>query len=426
MATTRPKSVIVYMIDGMGWGQLQLLFDAAESRGETTAMGLVSKQGNTAYCGVSPRGALVPESGASASAFATGHKVSNRSLAQLSGGKRLENIFELAKKEGKATGLVTTARLTHASPAAFLVHMPQRDNEYEIAERVVSSGVDILLGGGRRYFPTSLLNRAESEGYRVVRAFERLDAAPGTKLLGLFAERTFPFALDRGRVKEQVPSLEEMTRTAIARLSRDPDGFVLVVDARLIDEASHYHDAAGVLVEMRQADQAVAAGLRFLEDHPDTLLLVVSNHDTGGMGMVYQANPARWGGPTELARIAGQRASLHWILGEIWRKSERGKALDAPLVQGVLRSYFPRDVPIREQDARAVIDALSLGPKRSPFAYSPASHAIAKILEPYYLVAWNTGTHTSSPVPCFGIGPGSEALRGFLENTDVFHIINGR
>ncbi len=424
---TRPRSVIFVLAEGLSWGQLQLARDAARAEGRTLAMERVMNEGHAAYCGVTPLGALVPESGASASAYATGRKIENRSLSQTPDGTSVETILELARRRGLATGLVTTARLTHAAPAAFLVHRGDREDEFAIAGDVERSGVDVLLGGGGSRFPPSLRARARADGYAVVSDARALSGGlPPGKTLGLLAEETFPFSLDRGALgPDAPPTLEAMTRLALGRLGADATGFALVVDARLIDEASHYHDAAAVLSEIADADRAVALALAFVSAHPGAELVVASDHDAGGMGMSWRVNRPDLGGKAPLDLILGQRASFLAMLRTIWERGGRGaRAPSSAVAFDVLRAGLAPGVALTREDARAVAAALSLGPKALPFAHSPAAHAIARVLEKQTLVVWSTGTHTSALQPCFGIGPGSERLHGLIEDTDVFSALS--
>jgi alkaline phosphatase len=415
-----PRSVIFVMADGLSWGPLQLARDEARAAGRALAMERVMDEGHAAYCAVTPLGALVPESGAAASAYATGRKIPNRSLSQLPDGTNVETILELARRRGLETGLVTTARLTHATPAAFLVHRPDREDEFGNARDIPASGVDVLLGGGRSRFPPGVLEKARAAGYAVVLDPRKLEGGlPPGKTLGLLAEESFPFSLDRRAAGPDVPpTLETMTRLALARLGGARQGFALVIDARLIDEAAHYHDAAAALSEIEDADRAVAAARDFVSAHPDAELVVASNHDAGGMSMSWRINRPSLGGPAPLKLLAEQRASFSAMLQSLWTRG--GRSPSPALALEVLRAGLAPGVDLTEADARAVVAALRLGPKALPFTQSPAAQEIGRILEKQTLVVWNTGTHTSALQPCFGIGPGSESLHGLIEDSDVF------
>ena len=421
-APARPRSVILVLADGMSWGQIQLARDAARLDGKTLAMERVMKEGHAAYCGMTPRNSLVVESGAGAGAYATGRKIENRTLSQLPDGLRVETILELAHRRGLGSGLVTTARLTHATPSAFLVHRALRDDEFAIARDIADSDFDVLVGGGAGRFPPSVLATARAKGYVIERdaaELARRGLADG-KTLALLAEETFPYEIDRSS-SVTTPRLETMARWALERLTRGGKGFVLVIDARLIDEVSHYHDAGAVLSEVLVADRAIAVALEYLAAHPDTELVVASNHDTAGMGMSWRINPPGFGGASELRLITGQRASYRAMLETLWR---RGGLNPSPaLTLEVLRAGLAPGITLTEDDGRAIAAAFTVGPKALPFAHSPATHAIARALEKQTLVLWGTGTHMSAPQPCFGIGPGSERLHGLIENTDVFQAL---
>ncbi len=413
------------LADGLSWGQLQLALDDAHARGARLALEDILDAGHTAYCQTAPLGALVVESGAGASAISGGARVANRTLAQLPDGTVVPGILELARAAGKSTGLVTTGRLTHATPAGFLSHRPLRDDEYAIADQIVASGHDVLLGGGRAYFLPSAVAKARAGGAAVIFHEDELEKAPAGKLLGLLSEDSFPYAIDgeSGPGREAVPSLERMTKLALERLSRNAKGFVLVVDSRLVDELSHYHDAGGVLAEMGRTDRTASLLRDFAKAHPDTELVVTTNHDTAGMGMEWQATPARFGGPEELSRLRGQKASFSAMLTEVHRRELAGEKRDGALVRSVVAPQLASGVSLGDKDYESVAKAFLIGPKGDAFAWSPAIHALARALEPAYLMSWNTGTHTSSAVPCFGMGPGTEALRGLLHNTAISGVL---
>ncbi|MCX5796093.1 MAG: alkaline phosphatase [Elusimicrobia bacterium] len=420
-APERPKNAILLLVDGLSWGQLQLALDDARLRGTRLALQDILDAGHTAYCQTAPLGALVVESGAGASAVSGGRPIANRMLGKLPDGTDVPGILELAKRDGKSTGLVTTARLTHATPAGFLSHMRLRDDEYEIADQIADSGHDVLLGGGRSYFLPSAVAKARARGTTVLFHADELEQAPSGPLLGLLNEDSFPYAIDgeSGPGRETVPSLERMTTLALERLSRNPKGFILVVNSRLVDELSHYNDAAGVLAEMGRTDRTAAILRDFARAHPDTSLIVTTNHDSGGMGMMWQAYPAKFGGPDELARMRGQKASAQMMFAEVRRRELAGEKRDGALVRSVVAPKLASGVVLSDADYEALAKSLSIGPKGAAFTYAPAAREFSRVMVPHYLMGWVDGTHTSSAVPCFGMGPGTEALKGLLHHSAV-------
>lgn len=386
----------------MGVGHLQFALDYARYSRPVRELALAEllHLGRFALSEVAPPEALVVESGASASALATGVKTPNRSLAELADGEKPPTILEIARSLGKSVGLVTNGRLTHATAAAFLTHRAQRDDEWEIAREIADFHADVLLGGGSRYFPPSVLARTRKN----------------TGLFEIFSLDSFPYVIDR-KDSSSEPELAVMTRKAIAKLSRNPKGFVLIVLGRLVDEASHNNDAAATLGEMLEFDRALRVGLRFAEKEPSTQIVVTSNHDTGGVGLGNRANPPSFGGGDQLELIGAQKASFGRILLAI--KDEK----DSRSIARIVRSKLAPSAEFSDEDAALVRDALDLGPKKLPFTYSPAMQALGRILSRQYFVVWATGTHTASPVPAIAIGPGTENLGGWIQNTDLFSMM---
>jgi alkaline phosphatase len=198
---------------------------------------------------------------------------------------------------GKAVGLVTTVQVTHATPAAFSAHVPSRSMTEAIALQLLSTGVDVILGGGEDAFlPNStngcypgsgkrtdgrdLIEEAVSSGYTYVcdaDGFSALNTDETTRLIGLFA--------DGGLQRPYTPPLEQMTEMAIAILSQDPDGFFLMVEGGQIDWACHAQDAENAIGDTLGFDQTVAQAIEFAQSELRTLVIVSGDHETGGMSV---------------------------------------------------------------------------------------------------------------------------------------------
>lgn len=205
----------------------------------------------------------------------------------------LETVFDLAHPAGIATGLVATSSITHATPASFGAKVPYRSMEAEIAEQLAGNPIDVLLGGGRGFFDGQL--RADSVD--LLEGLCREAACPATaeelrthepddrRLVGLFAENQMAAAGGRE------PTLPEMTRAALRKLDRSPDGFFLVVEGSQPDWRGHGNEPLpDVAAEMVDFDEAVGVGLDFAREHPATLILVVADHETGGLSLVQEAD----------------------------------------------------------------------------------------------------------------------------------------
>jgi alkaline phosphatase len=240
----------------------------------------------------------ITDSPASATAMATGKKTYKGRVAMDPDGNSLKTILEFAQEHGKSVGLITTVFLSDATPAAFAAHVPDRMTmRNEIAAMILEHQVDVLLGGGEDDFlPTShtgcyaesghredgrnLVEEAISLGYVYIcdaEAFADIDASTTSKVLGLFS--------DEQMIRPFSPSLAEMTQKAIEILSKNAEGFFLMVEGGLIDWACHANNAQTAMDDTHTFDEAVAVALAFAEADEETLLIVTADHETGGMSV---------------------------------------------------------------------------------------------------------------------------------------------
>ena len=232
---------------------------------------------------------------------------------QSGNGSPSATLLELAIAKGKATGAVTTARLTHATPAATYAHVCHRDAEYDIARQAVpggagynaalgAGGVDVLLGGISYFWRPydaaktprgrpdgrDLVAELQGKGYTFVNDLASLNAAPsaaGTKLIGLYdfalSQGHMSYELDRDPAKE--PSLAQMTTKALDILSKNPKGFFLMVEGGRIDHALHGTNAARALADTIAFDDAIKAAIEKVKTFDptlaDTLFVVTADHD---------------------------------------------------------------------------------------------------------------------------------------------------
>ena len=229
----------------------------------------------------------ITDSAASATAYATGVLTFNRFIGMGPDSSILETVMERASRRGMSTGLVATSSIVHATPASFASHVLDRGEYEEIASQMAGSAVNVLLGGGRAYFDPAhredgvdylselgrdrqtVSNAAELSAVREVEA---------SGLIGLFADNAMP-AADEGRT----PTLAQMTSAALAVVDRDPDGFLLVVEASQIDWLAHDNQPfERVASEVLDCDAALHIALDYLERTPGALVVVVADHETGG------------------------------------------------------------------------------------------------------------------------------------------------
>ncbi len=205
----------------------------------------------------------------------------------------LEGIFDIAYRAGIATGLVASSSITHATPAAFGAKVPYRRHQAEIAEQMAENPIDVLLGGGRGFFDGTLRDDGRDLWTPLCREAVCLttptefDAyqVDDRRLVGLFAENHMEAA------DERRPTLLEMTRVALERLERNPAGFFVMIEGSQPDWRGHANDPLpDVVSEMVDFDETVGVALDFAERTPGTLVLVVADHETGGLALQMEAD----------------------------------------------------------------------------------------------------------------------------------------
>jgi alkaline phosphatase len=359
----------------------------------------------------------ITDSAAGATAFSTGHKTNNGFVAVDTAGRPLATLLEAVQRRGMATGLVATSRLTHATPASFAAHTPDRWKENKIARQLLAHEVDLMLGGGRRHFlPQSaedseredgrdLLDEAREAGYTVVTGrdgFQQVDALP---VLGVFANGHLPYVIDRDSGK--IPSLEAMTQKALRLLSESEqgrkNGVFLMVEGSRIDHAGHNNDAAAHLRETLAYDDAVAAAQRFAERDGETLLLSTADHGTGGLS---------------LGRNIDGEGRYAWkpsALAEV-------EASHGVMMRQVLEEGADPATVLRRQ---AGVDSLAAGEREmlaeavEAESYGRLEAALSEIIGRRAVVGWTTGGHTAVDVGLYGYGPGAERFVGHHDNTYV-------
>ncbi len=424
-SSAKAKNIILLIGDGMGPSQ----FGAAwlysnRVLGKDLKMVEIMQAGRTAYLANDTADSMVTESAAAATQISCGVKVPARAAGMGTDGKTpCTTIMEIAKAKGMATGLVTTSGITDATPASFSAHVPHRSDEASVADQQLKMGVDVLMGGRKQFFlPESakgkrkdgrnLLDEAQKAGYTVVGTADELKAAPAGKILGLYNMGNMEYEIDRTTSKE--PSLAEMTAKTLDVLSRNPKGFFAVIEGGRIDHASHRNDAAGTIHDMLAFDAAVGVALNFAKQHPDTLLIVTADHDTGAMSLIGHSKTSKEYIGIDLVAIQKVKVS-HEVVQE-----KLGKNPTPQKVQEVVKEYMA--IELTDDEAKIVVtDTIrKLDPANYSYAYL---HSLAFVLRPYLRVGFGSQTHTAAPLYAFGMGPGSEPVKGFLHNTQLFGIM---
>jgi len=282
-----PTRIIFFLGDGVGtayWSALKFAVESPAIR-EFPVVALVDTRSSSHK---------VTDSAAGATVYSTGVRTFNGAIGVGPDSLPRRTVVEIAEARGMATGLVATSTITHATPGSFAAHVVSRRMEPEIARQMARQGIDVLLGGGRTYFDgtadgaSNLLPELRRHYTYVddaasLRALN-LDTVPA--LLGLFAEKGMPTATE-GRS----PTLAEMTRAALQVVQRNPNGFFLLVEASQPDWRGHSNEPLdAVVAEMRDYDAAIRVALEFQARHPETLIVLTADHETGGLAIQRASN----------------------------------------------------------------------------------------------------------------------------------------
>ena len=276
----QPVKNIIYLIgDGMGLASASMMQYESEG-GEV----IFNHADNIALQRTYSMDNRVTDSAASGTALATGCKTNNTYLGVDANGAVLENLMEVAHGKGKSTGLVVTTYIQHATPAAFYAHVPSRHEYVEISKQLMASDIDVAIGGGMRFFKEllgekSVAKELKKQGITLV---ESLDALGGLSAEG----RILALLADKEVGSDSGDYLANATREALRLLECDEDGFVLMVEGSLIDGMGHGNNAPAQQVEMRGFMSAVEVAVEYAKSHPDTLVVVTADHDTGGLSIV--------------------------------------------------------------------------------------------------------------------------------------------
>jgi len=280
-----PKNIVLMIGDGMGHAQLTAtkVVKAKLNMERMPVGGMVTTFAKDDF---------VTDSAAAATALATGEKTNNGMLSQAPGGKPLKTLFEYAKEAGKFRGIVVTCSLTHATPAAFASHVKGREMNDEIAEHMAGAGLEVMFGGGLAYFmPRGMPGSSRQDNKNLIDVLAKRGevVVQERQFAGLSEDKpaTALIALKHpAPSKDRSLSLGAMVAKALPILATNGKGFVLMVEGSQIDWEAHKNDAAGIIRETIEFDDAVGVVLDFAQKDGRTLVVVTADHETGGMTLL--------------------------------------------------------------------------------------------------------------------------------------------
>jgi len=332
-----------------------------------------------------------PDQAAAATAIATGERVTNRAVAINGDGKPIKSIVELAREQGRATGLVTDTKLTDPTCAAFYAHpIESTDVEKIAAEFVDRANIDIAMGGGAAQFlpatkggerqdSRDLLLELRGNGFDIVRTRTDLETIPAwrrPKLFGVFNDGDLAFT-NQVEERSHQPSLSDMVRRAIQLLQYNPGGYLLVVDAGLMRKAAQENNGERTLSQTVELDRAVGVARSY--GGPRSTIVVCGDVAIGGLSL----NGFPFRKDSGIALLGFNSAGQPWIT---WATGPHGS-----------KSYGPAKIPGK--------DATETQQSEQP---EPAAFYTKSALV------------TVEDVVAFGSGPGTDALEGVVDSTVVF------
>lgn len=289
-APPKAKNVILLIGDGMGVSQVSSSYFNKESEPN------FSRFNSIGFIKTSSSSHKITDSAAGATAFASGEKTYNGAVGVNPDTVSIPTILEMAKEREMATGVISTSSITHATPASFYSHVKARGMAEEIAKQLAGTSVDFFAGGGLKYFQ----DREDEINYYSLLAASGIrmdstslgkveDLCEGCQYGYLLAPDGMPRMLDgRGEF------LPDATKLGLAHLSKDPNGFFLLVEGSQIDWGGHANEEDYIITEVLDFDKVIGAALDFAEKDGNTLVVVTADHETGGYTLASTPTEEGW------------------------------------------------------------------------------------------------------------------------------------
>ena len=412
----QPKNVIIMVMDGTSSSATTL---ARLYKGKPLALDEIVTGGVRTYSAES----AITDSAPAATALATGNKsnsgyvgvlpsiVSSPGLKSIKEQDKLRpvaNVLEGAKRIGRATGIVATAEIQHATPAGFSAHHVNRKRFDVIAEQQVYQHIDVVLGGGKeallplkRKDGEDLVKVIQNKGYDFVETKNALLNSKSNKIWGSFSHHALAFDMDREATNPKQPTLSQMTEKAIQVLSKDKDGFFLFVEGSKPDWAAHVNDPIGMISDVLAFDNAVAEALKFAKNDENTLLIALTDHGNSGISIGntnttkgYKTKPVHaYIEPLKKAKMTLEGATEK-LKNDLSNKEE------------VAALYGLNNLTEGEKEKLKVVQKKTdIGPILTTLLANRAN------------IGFTTGGHTGEDVFLYSYGP--QKPYGLIQNTDI-------
>ena len=400
------KYVFLFIGDGMGDNH-KILAEQAFQNGHPGARLFMTRLPVQARTITLNSEKKTTDSAAAGTAIACGVKTTNSKLGLDPAGNSLTSIAVIAKQKGMKVGMISTAALNDATPAAFYAHVDARDQFKTIVGDMAASGFD-FFGGGKLHLGKSseaeFAQTLKTAGYTILNGKSGLKSATTAKC---YAQTPGYWVIDTKN--PDVPTLAEYTLKASEVLD-NPNGFFVMVEGGRIDHASHDNDAGAMIQELFAFDNAVKTGMEFQQKHPDdTLIVVTADHETGGLTLADDMQAQK-------AVILKQKASFFSILGDLKR------------IKNTEDNFEPAFSLVKEalgfdgftKSEQADLKAVWTGDSKDKDKYKVFLSQAFKIRDLHCGVKWTTVGHSAAQITTAASGKGQELFAGNGENIAIF------
>lgn len=461
----KPRRIIHMVSDGMSAGTLtcaEHLSHIVRGRGTSWVSLYNNPAARFGLMNTRSLNSLVTDSSAAASAWGSGTRIINGVVNQTGNGESLKHLYEILGDSRWVRGLVTTTEITHATPAGFASSVSSRDKATDIAKQYLKGKVDVLLGGGAKFFDKTyrldkrdLFKEFSDAGYVVMNKPAELAVAPTNKRwLGLFSRSHLPFTVDHvhdSKLLSSIPTLATMAAAALRRLEGE-SRFILQVEGGRVDHGCHNNDAAAALYDQIAFDEAIDVALEFQKRDPETLIVITTDHGNGNLAL--NGSGDAYGQSTwQFRNLQDVKQSFATMLKPLNRlpavdepdfekddaaekkkedaksaaQKEREKvenkikeenvATPTEIIQ-IVEAGTGYKMPYRK--AELLRDSLTNTAEALYDARKSETAALGDVMANYLSVAFTGTAHTGDFVQITAIGPGAERFQGYIQNTDIF------
>ncbi|PFJ18701.1 alkaline phosphatase [Bacillus cereus] len=416
----QPKNVIMMVMDGTSSSATTL---ARWYKGAPLTLDQIVTGGVRTYSAES----AITDSAPAATALATGNKSNSNyvgvlpSIVNSPGLKPIKeedklrpiaNVLEGAKRSGRATGIIATSEIQHATPAGFSAHHANRKHFEVLAKQQVYQNIDVVLGGGKaallpvksngiRKDGENLVKVIQDKGYDFVETKNALFNSKSHKIWGAFSHNALAFDMDREATNPEQPTLSQMTEKAIQTLSKDKEGFFLFVEGSKPDWAAHANDLIGIISDVLAFDNAVAKALQFTKKDGNTMLIVLTDHGNSGIS-IGNRNTTKGYNTTPVAAYMNPLKKAKLTLEGAMKKLNG----DLSNVKDVATLYGLDNLTHSEKEKlKAAQKKTDVGPILTMLLANRAN------------IGFTTGGHTGEDVFLYSYGP--QKPQGLVQNTDI-------